>query len=80
MLKKQFFFQLTVEAGDRPKTFVGSKAWIGSVEVGHVLTAYTGVETKTLHVSRGSELNSIGRQLQKHFETDGTPIMIGMLV
>ena len=70
---------MAVEAGDRPKRFVKSKEWIGAIEVSHVLTAYTGLETKILHVSCGSDLNSVGRQLMMHFQRHGTPVMIGRL-
>lgn len=36
-------FQTLVDLGDKPKEIVGSKTWIGSIEVGMVLEKLLGV-------------------------------------
>ncbi|KAG7458655.1 hypothetical protein MATL_G00222830 [Megalops atlanticus] len=69
--------QALVDVGDKPAAFVGSRQWIGSIEVQAVLDHLLGVTSKILFVSQGSELASKGRELANHFQTEGTPIMIG---
>ena len=66
-----------VDIGDKEKKFINSKQWIGSTEVGFVLEKACGVTSKILSVSSGEELASKGRELAHHFDTHGTPIMIG---
>ncbi|XP_064508715.1 ufm1-specific protease 2 isoform X5 [Pseudopipra pipra] len=66
-----------VDAGDKPAAFVGSRQWIGSIEVQLVLNQLFGITSKILFVSKGSELALQGRELANHFKTEGTPIMIG---
>ncbi|XP_069487615.1 ufm1-specific protease 2 isoform X2 [Ambystoma mexicanum] len=66
-----------VDVGDKPTAFVGSRQWIGSIEVQLVLNQLLGITSKILFVSQGSELASRGRELVNHFKTEGTPIMIG---
>lgn len=69
--------QILVSIGDKPANFVGSRQWIGSTEVSYVLDTYLGVTSRILHVSLGSEMVSKTRELMYHFDTQGTPIMIG---
>ncbi|XP_006276112.2 ufm1-specific protease 2 isoform X2 [Alligator mississippiensis] len=69
--------QALVDVGDKPAAFVGSRQWIGSIEVQLVLNQLLGVTSKILFVSQGSELASQGRELANHFKTEGTPVMIG---
>ncbi|XP_052608166.1 ufm1-specific protease 2 isoform X2 [Peromyscus californicus insignis] len=69
--------QALVDAGDKPAAFVGSRQWIGSIEVQLVLNQLIGVTSKILFVSQGSEMASQGRELANHFQNVGTPIMIG---
>lgn len=69
--------QALVDVGDRPATFVGSKQWIGSLEVSYCLQQLIGVVSKIMNVSSGAELANKGRELSNHFKTQGTPIMIG---
>eukprot|EP00066_Takifugu_rubripes_P010507 XP_003978397.1 PREDICTED: ufm1-specific protease 2 [Takifugu rubripes] len=69
--------QALVDVGDKPASFVGSRQWIGSIEVQAVLSHLLGVTSKIMFVSRGSDLGSKGRELANHFLTEGTPIMIG---
>ncbi|XP_069055806.1 ufm1-specific protease 2 isoform X2 [Pleurodeles waltl] len=69
--------QALVDVGDKPAAFVGSRQWIGSIEVQLVLNQLLGITSKIMFVSQGSELASQGRELVNHFKTEGTPIMIG---
>ncbi|XP_025961009.2 ufm1-specific protease 2 isoform X2 [Dromaius novaehollandiae] len=69
--------QALVDAGDKPAAFVGSQQWIGSIEVQLVLNQLFGITSKILFVSQGSELALQGRELANHFNTEGTPVMIG---
>ncbi|XP_050803159.1 ufm1-specific protease 2 isoform X4 [Gopherus flavomarginatus] len=69
--------QALVDVEDKPAAFVGSRQWIGSIEVQLVLNQLLGITSKILFVSQGSELASQGRELANHFKTEGTPVMIG---
>ncbi|XP_070837166.1 ufm1-specific protease 2 [Chaetodon trifascialis] len=69
--------QALVDVGDKQVSFVGSRQWIGSIEVQAVLNQLLEVTSKIMFVSQGSELASKGRELANHFLTEGTPIMIG---
>ncbi|XP_061586423.1 ufm1-specific protease 2 [Cololabis saira] len=69
--------QALVDVGDKPASFVGSRQWIGSIEVQNVLNHLLDITSKIMFVSQGSELASKGRELANHFLTEGTPIMIG---
>lgn len=64
-------------AGDKPVEFVGSKQWIGAIELGFVLDALLGVMSKVETASSGDEMPDKARALASHFDTQGTPVMIG---
>ena len=66
-----------VQVGDRDESLIGSKEWLGAIEVGHVLDSFLNIEVKIIYVEKGSELNSVGRSLLAHFRKQGTPVMIG---
>jgi len=66
-----------VSLGDKEASFVDSKQWIGSTEVGYVLENSCKVQSKFLSVNSGDEMPSKGRDLLHHFKTHGTPVMIG---
>ncbi|XP_066288076.1 ufm1-specific protease 2-like [Branchiostoma lanceolatum] len=69
--------QALVDVGDKPVTFVGSRKWIGSIEVSTCLNQLLGVTSRIMFVSSGADLGGKGRELALHFQTQGTPIMIG---
>ncbi|BFI30697.1 Ufm1-specific protease 2 [Marchantia polymorpha subsp. ruderalis] len=69
--------QTLVDIEDKEPSFVGSKEWIGAIEISFVLDKLLGVSCKILNVSSGAEMPSYCRQLALHFETQGTPVMIG---
>ncbi|KAG9412478.1 Ufm1-specific protease 2 [Aphanomyces cochlioides] len=64
-----------VRMGDKSPSFVGSTEWIGSMEVGYVLDERYGVAFRTIHC--GTKLVDYARDLVVHFETHGTPVMLG---
>lgn len=63
--------------GDKPAEFIGSKQWIGAIELGFVLDTLLGVSCKVITVASGDEMPSKAREIAAHFDTQGTPIMIG---
>jgi len=65
------------DIGDKPSSFVGSKEWIGANEVCYALEKLTGIGSKILHVSRGAEMEGKGRELARHFDEQGSPVMVG---
>jgi hypothetical protein len=69
--------QALVDMEDKPKSFVGSNKWIGSMEISYCLSHMLNVESKIIFVSKGSEIIEKARELQYHFETEGSPVMIG---
>lgn len=69
--------QALVDLQDKGEEFVGSRQWIGSFEVSMCLEHLLGVTSKIMFVSTGAEMRTKGRDLLHHFQTQGTPIMIG---
>ncbi|XP_056013009.1 ufm1-specific protease 2-like [Ostrea edulis] len=69
--------QALVDVGDKEPKFVGSRQWIGSMEVSYCLDHIIGITSRIAFVSEGSELVTKGRELAQHFEVQGTPVMIG---
>ncbi|XP_077226620.1 peptidase C78, ubiquitin fold modifier-specific peptidase 1/ 2 isoform X1 [Tasmannia lanceolata] len=69
--------QALVEIGDKEPYFVGSREWIGAIELSFVLDKLLGVSCKIINVRSGAELPEKCRELALHFETQGTPVMIG---
>ncbi|KAH9330662.1 hypothetical protein KI387_002770, partial [Taxus chinensis] len=65
-----------VEIGDKESLFIGSREWIGAIELSFVLDKLLGVSCKILNVRSGAELPEKCRELALHFQTQGTPIMI----
>ncbi len=50
---------------------MGSRQWVGAVELSYVLDQLLGVTSKILNLSRGSELPSRAREIAHHFDTQG---------
>ena len=69
--------QLLVDAGDKPRRLVGSHEWIGAVEVALCLQRLCGVECRVLHVASGRDVAAHAEELGRHFEAEGTPVMVG---
>ncbi len=69
--------QTLVNIGDKPATFVGSKQWIGAIEISFILDTLLDISSKVLTFNSGAEIPTKAREIAHHFETQGTPIMIG---
>ncbi|KAL6054421.1 Ufm1-specific protease 2 [Balamuthia mandrillaris] len=69
--------KLLVHIGDKPSSFVDSKQWIGAIEIMACLKELYGITCKILNVTSGSELKYKASELAYHFDTEGTPVMIG---
>ncbi|CAF0783507.1 unnamed protein product [Adineta steineri] len=69
--------QTLIDIEDKPKKFLNSRQWIGSMEVSFVLQNYLDVECKIIRVERGADMIEHVRELINHFNKEGTPIMIG---
>ncbi|XP_025152563.1 ufm1-specific protease 2 isoform X2 [Harpegnathos saltator] len=69
--------QCLVDIGDKPSAFIGSKQWIGSTEVNFVLSTLLNIDARILCASNGEEISTLIPQLADHFDTQGTPVMIG---
>lgn len=52
---------------------MGSKQWIGALELSYVLDSLLGVTCRILDVQTGAELPSKARELAHHFDTQGAP-------
>ncbi|KAL4631121.1 inactive Ufm1-specific protease 1-like [Arapaima gigas] len=64
--------------GDKPPTFLGSTEWIGTCEVALILDHLYEVPCRILHVrAGGSEIEGVAEELHHHFETHGSPVMMG---
>lgn len=69
--------QCLVDLEDKPKSFVGSRQWIGSMEVSMCLQHFLDVDSRIVNVKSGAEMAAQGPTLAQHFVTYGTPVMIG---
>jgi hypothetical protein len=66
-----------VALGDKAPSFIGSRQWIGAIELMYVLMASYDVQCKMLAVPAGADVAAHVRALAAHFDTQGTPVMIG---
>eukprot|EP01135_Chromosphaera_perkinsii_P001609 Nk52_evm79s207 gene=Nk52_evmTU79s207 len=77
---KAIQWALVEELQDKPKAFMGSREWIGAVEVAMCLDHFFDVSAKIVHIPKGStwwtENDNISL-LASHFEQGGGPVMIG---
>ena len=66
-----------MDIGDKPASFVNSREWIGSQEVGYVLGSLLDIDCKYIIIEKGSEAKKYMNQLRDHFMNQATPVMIG---
>lgn len=66
-----------VEVGDKERGFVGSRQWVGSLELSFCLNQMLDVTSRIVTAADGEEMESKARELAHHFCTQGTPVMIG---
>jgi len=66
-----------VAMGDKPPAFLDSNSWIGAIELSYFLDEKYGVGSKIMTVASGLDLPQKARELAKHFDEIGTPVMMG---
>ncbi|ELT96809.1 hypothetical protein CAPTEDRAFT_205141 [Capitella teleta] len=66
-----------VRIGDKPQSIIGSRDWIGSIEVAMVIDTLYDVPCKILHIDKGSNIHEHKEELKRHFAEKGSPIMMG---
>lgn len=66
-----------IDVGDKPASLLGSRDWIGANEVCYALERLTGISSRILHVTRGTEMGTVAGELASHFEEVGAPVMVG---
>lgn len=66
-----------VDMGDKDKSFIGSKQWIGAIEISFCLDFMYNIQSKILNINSGSEMDSLSDILENHFKTFGSPVMVG---
>ena len=68
-----------VSLGDKEPSHIGSSEWLGAIEVCLCMNHFLGVDCKIVHVANRDGLckPELIEQLRNHFQTKGTPVMIG---
>ncbi|XP_048770649.1 ufm1-specific protease 1-like [Ostrea edulis] len=66
-----------VAMNDKPKSFAGSKNWIGSFEICICIDYFYEVPCRLIHVTSGDKLIEYLPDFQKHFREIGSVIMMG---
>lgn len=68
--------RLLIQLKDKKESFYKSTEWIGAFELSLILDHF-GIQSKILTIQSGSQIKEKSRDLFNHFNTNGTPIMIG---
>jgi len=68
---------LVDHCGQDSTTLLGKKMWLGSQDLSYYLDYALGVTCRTEVFNSGDDVGSGARKLLHHFETQGTPVMIG---
>jgi hypothetical protein len=68
---------LVQHCGQEADDLLGKKKWLGSFDLSLFLEHALGVQCKTISCNSGHEVATNARQLGHHFDTQGTPVMIG---
>ncbi|VDM02162.1 unnamed protein product [Schistocephalus solidus] len=67
-----------VRVKDKPATFVGSRQWIGSLEVSFCLQELFGVQCRLIPIAYGAAFTATAASLlAEHFASGGGPVMVG---
>ena len=69
--------RLVEHCGQPRDELLGKKMWIGSLELSLFLEHAIGVECRTASYPSADAIAADGRRIAHHFETQGTPVMIG---
>lgn len=68
---------LVQHCGQDADDLLGKKKWLGSFDLSLFLEHALGVQCKTLSCNSGHDIATNARLLGHHFDTQGTPVMIG---
>lgn len=63
---------MVLRAGDKEPAFLGSRSWVGAIELSFVMDELLGVTCKIINVAKGSDLPGHAREIAHHFDTQGT--------
>lgn len=70
--------KILVDLGDKQSNFIGSKEWIGAVELSYVVDTLYNVPCKILHIQKGSkQLSEYIDTLESYFHEIGGFAMMG---
>lgn len=67
---------ILVKCGDKSEKFIGSKEWIGSFECNLLIDHLFDIPSKIIHV-KPYDIQIVIDQLWSHFDTIGSPLMMG---
>jgi hypothetical protein len=68
---------LVDHCGQDAGQLLGKKMWLGSQDLSYYFDHMLGVTCRTKVANSGDDVPALGRELVHHFETQGTPVMIG---
>lgn len=54
---------------------MGSKQWIGAIELGFVLETLLGITSKVISIRSGDEIDSRAPEIAHHFDTQVDPLL-----
>ncbi|VDO09253.1 unnamed protein product [Rodentolepis nana] len=67
-----------VKVNDKPAKFIGSRQWIGSLEVSFCISELYDVQCRLIPVARGRDFTpTAAAVLVEHFSSGGGPVMVG---
>ncbi|XP_064403694.1 ufm1-specific protease 2-like isoform X2 [Halichondria panicea] len=69
--------QILVEVGDKSKSHVGSRDWIGTYEACMVMDHLYWIACRIIHMPQGASILDQLPVLSAHFTENGSPVMIG---
>ena len=56
-------------------SLIDSRQWIGSMEVGWLLSSFVDAECRFVELAQGSDMAQQAHALAEHFSTQGTPVL-----
>ncbi|GAM24732.1 hypothetical protein SAMD00019534_079070 [Acytostelium subglobosum LB1] len=69
--------KILVDMKDKKASFYKSAQWIGAFEITLCLQQLYNIDCKIINVTSGAEVIFKTRELARHFDRDGSPVMIG---
>lgn len=66
-----------VDIGDKSSSFIGSREWIGSIEVSYAIDYFYKVQCRIIHARNINDLKLQADNIVNHFKEFGSPLMMG---